>query len=889
MERIKNLSAGAKFVRADLHIHSFGTTGSFDVTDEMLTPENIVNTSISKNLSIISITDHNEIQNVEKAIEYASGKDILVIPGIEVSTTQGHLLVYFETFAELKKFYNKLTISEGRDRCNQGIVECLEIAQQLNGISILAHIELTSGFEKMIGRFGNQIEDILVHPSLYGFEITHKDSVSLYTEVDDNESRRNLIKLRIEKLNLNQDFEFPKVMSSDAHSLDKLGTNAEGNNRLTRIKVDSLNFQGLKIALLSHNSRIRLEDLIPEKIPHFVGISIDGALLDKQDTKFSKNLTCIIGGRGAGKSTLLETIRETSGNITDSKIVDSEVWPEKITLWYEDEVGQLIQISREKSSEVINDIDPANGLTKIPIESYGQGKTAETLQHYDKNPQVLIDFLDGFIDIKSLQNEEAEVRNSIIAMQAEINKVKVEISRIPEIEKQKKALEGKHAQMIKDKAGELVKYQTALIKEREIRKTIVNDLKELISRYRSILTDESVFKGFEVLSDEEIIVGKEYFKKVKDIVKEFSKVVASKSEELNKELNEKIKELNSEFKGWTEKEKLIQIEVDNKKADLEAKGIPFDLGRINQIALDLVFYQKQYQSLLKKKDDLKELLKNCLELTKKRLDIKDQIYFLRFEFARSVNENLHNSVDNLFVTIKYQKGTYSPFFVEAIKNIMQWRTSRVPKAEYIAKAISPIDFVNAIKKKDLSALKSIRTKENEVIFNESEIKSILEKFLDNNSYEELETVIYDDLPNIFVSKEVIQENGDKVFIKRELSQLSLGQQQSILLAILLQSKSKVPLLIDQPEDNLDSEFIFKTIVDNLRRIKESRQVIIVTHNPNIAVLGDAELIIPLKSTNNKTVIQNRGSIDRKETRLICCDILEGGQKAFIKRKEIYGI
>ncbi len=119
--------------------------------------------------------------------------------------------------------------------------------------------------------------------------------------------------------------------------------------------------------------------------------------------------------------------------------------------------------------------------------------------------------------------------------------------------------------------------------------------------------------------------------------------------------------------------------------------------------------------------------------------------------------------------------------------------------------------------------------------------------------------------------------------------MSLGQQQSVLLGILMLSKSKKPLIIDQPEDHLDSEFIFKTIVKNLRKIKETRQVIIVTHNPNIAVLGDAELIIPLKSTSIKSFVIGDGSIDRKDTRDVCCEILEGGHSAFIQRKRIYGI
>jgi ABC-type bacteriocin/lantibiotic exporter with double-glycine peptidase domain len=115
----------------------------------------------------------------------------------------------------------------------------------------------------------------------------------------------------------------------------------------------------------------------------------------------------------------------------------------------------------------------------------------------------------------------------------------------------------------------------------------------------------------------------------------------------------------------------------------------------------------------------------------------------------------------------------------------------------------------------------------------------------------------------------------------------MGQQQSILLTLLLYSKRNCPLIIDQPEDNLDSEFIYKTLVKNLKRIKEYRQVIIVTHNANIAVLGDSELIIPLKSTNEKTSIVDRGSIDNSKTNKTACGILEGGESAFKKRQTIY--
>src|SRR5690606_20966661 len=116
--------------------------GSFDVNDAQMTPQNIVDTALASNLKIISITDHNEILNSKTAIDYAQDKDILVVPGIEVSTTQGHLLVYFESFNNLRSFHGKLNISDDKERCSQGIVDCLNFAEQYGGFGILAHIEL---------------------------------------------------------------------------------------------------------------------------------------------------------------------------------------------------------------------------------------------------------------------------------------------------------------------------------------------------------------------------------------------------------------------------------------------------------------------------------------------------------------------------------------------------------------------------------------------------------------------------------------------------------------------------------------------------------------------------------------------------------------------------
>ena len=121
-----------------------------------------------------------------------------------------------------------------------------------------------------------------------------------------------------------------------------------------------------------------------------------------------------------------------------------------------------------------------------------------------------------------------------------------------------------------------------------------------------------------------------------------------------------------------------------------------------------------------------------------------------------------------------------------------------------------------------------------------------------------------------------------------VSQLSDGQRHTILLTIAMLADSNDPLIIDQPEDDLDNAFIASSVVMTLRAIKEKRQVIIVTHNANIAVLGDAELLLPMYRENDWGKAKDRGSIDSAATLLCVQNILEGGQEAFLRRKAIYG-
>jgi ABC-type enterochelin transport system ATPase subunit len=160
----------------------------------------------------------------------------------------------------------------------------------------------------------------------------------------------------------------------------------------------------------------------------------------------------------------------------------------------------------------------------------------------------------------------------------------------------------------------------------------------------------------------------------------------------------------------------------------------------------------------------------------------------------------------------------------------------------------------------------------------------------------LEEAVYDEVPRLVVSRPVldidgnpeISAKGKPTVLVREFGQLSLGQQQAIVLGMLLCSESTAPLLIDQPEDNLDSAFVFKILVRALRRIKERRQVILVTHNANIGVLSDTDLVVPLKANAERGRVVSPGSVETAATRELVCEVLEGGRTAYERRGQLYG-
>ena len=266
------LPRGARFHRADLHIHSFA--GSHDVRDCTMTPENIANIALAQRLGVIAVTDHNEINNVEATMKAAESTGLLVIPGVELSTPQGHLLAYLPSLEALQRLHGRLDVvdrGKPESRCRNTILDCLNIIRSLAGFGILAHVDAPSSFEIENPGGSPHKLDIICHPALLGIEVKSAASDISYGAGDPDSVRAQAGALRIQSLGLGSKQFLARVLFSDSHALNALGRNTAGDKKVTRLKMDTPSFDALRIALEDSDARVRIEDLIPPSIPYILG------------------------------------------------------------------------------------------------------------------------------------------------------------------------------------------------------------------------------------------------------------------------------------------------------------------------------------------------------------------------------------------------------------------------------------------------------------------------------------------------------------------------------------------------------------------------------------------------------------------------------------------
>jgi len=890
LPEITNLPRGARFFRADLHIHS--VAASHDVKDAGATPEAIVATASKEGLSIIAVADHNEIAGIPSALAAASPAQILVVPAVELSTPEGHLLCYLPNHDNLQRFYGQLSIVDRNtpnSRCQNAMLDCLNRLHALGGFAILAHVDAPGGLENEIPGSSPHKVDILCHRALLGIELKNANSTISYSDHDSDAGRVQIGSERRQRLGLGTHQYLARVLNSDAHTLKALGRNAAGDRKVTRYKMNSLSFASLRIALDDSGARVRIEDEIPRAVPFIKGIRMSGGFLDGQCIHFGPNLNCIIGGRGTGKSTTFEAIRCLTGQPSETTVIDSDVWPDQIDLLMEDQTGQVHHLTRPRSGEVENADDPLDGPVSFPVECYGQGETQQISQRAQTDPAALLDYLDRFVDVSEETGREEELRQALLDLQSKIEEAIRKVELIPQYERDLVLAQSQIQALEKANAKDIIVLQRKVELERQVRQVISNNAQAIArnTSQQDLRQNIASLKG--AADPATLVVGSAEFTAISAQAVVFEKAIAGVEATVKGAANSLSDVVNAQLTTWKAKEQSIVKQIDDKKRELEAQGIRVDMAYIQKLATDEAKLKQDVANLKSWKPHLDELWKQRREMLRERWAVRSRIAMKRSAFGQKASAALRASLADLNVSLKFDENGYSPEANDIIVEAMGWRTLQVPRASVLTEKLTLPKLLDAISRKDVGALQALKTDEGVVVFNKADVSAILERLSPNPVRFRLERAQVFDRPRLTVTKLVTDRAGKKHARTREFRQLSLGQQQSVLLAIMLSADSNTPLIIDQPEDNLDGEFIHQSVIPVLRRAKERRQVIVVTHNANIAVLGDAEQIVVLRASNEQGVILSRGSIDDQETRESACALLEGSREAFQRRARIYGV
>ena len=891
---------GSEWSKWDLHFH---TPSSYDYKDQSVTNDQIIDCLSDNKISVVAITDHHviDVARIKELSNLGSKKGITVLPGIEfLSDARGHEPVHFiaifpEDMMRLdyiwEQIKNRTNISriQGENKKHNEIycdlLDTIKIIKELGGIVTIHAGDKSNSIEA--------ITNSLPHTIAQKKDIADViDIFELGKESDQNDYTK-IVFPSIKKI-------IPMVICSDNHDIKqyKLKQNCW-------IKANPT-FEGLKQTIFEPIDRIAIQTDEPDnKKPYFVidqvrfidntGLS----LFPSEYIQINQNLSTIVGGKSTGKSLLLHYIGKTVdefevalrlGEVGASLGYDFDTspnfnfevkWRDGYSSWLKTMAGAPEEIGERKILYI-----PQNFLNKLSEKNI---KSKDTLNGFVQN--ILLQ--DETIKDKNqeLQDQIKNLSKTIPVDITEVFTLKKEIAQVEEEAKQigdEKGIEAfissleKEIDSIKNESGlnqeEITQYESLVEKEKDIT-TKISNLQE----------DKKTIGSFEESMNSEI----------------FS--ISSTHEEYTNYLNDgDIKKKFVEESGFiTGLNESLQKLVFGTTAEIERKITEYkkDLAVVKKDLEPLLSRVKLQTELNKKNDTIKGEQQKLDKLASKK-----KTFGLKTELLKSKTNELKKSY--LEINSKY----------EALKNEFKKYENRFDDITISVNIgfrsedfnIAVIDeFINKVSLKKV--LKQVSGEEYEYQYDPQTHIDIMHSILDGLISDNIKTIkgrssrdaIQKLLENRFYLDFKIGYQGDP------LDKMSPGKKSLVLLKLLIDlSDEEWPILLDQPEDDLDNRSVYKDLVLFLKEKKKQRQIIIVTHNPNLTVGSDTEEVIVANQEgqeigrDNKKFkfeyvsggLENSFELDevtepailyRKGIRQHVCEVLEGGKEAFQKREQKY--
>ncbi len=616
-------------------------------------------------------------------------------------------------------------------------------------------------------------------------------------------------------------------------------------------------------------------------------VHVKGGFLDGLHVEFEDNLNCIIGGRGTGKTTVIEILRWALDHMPDprdsqplyrviDRLIQANLRNGQVEVEIETLNGTCYRVRRGNGGAalVMNEAgDPVEidigRDTIFSVEIYSQNQ----IEDIANDPLFQLKLIDKFVaeNIKEVNSEiwgcERELRTNaseLIRLREDITTLKEKASELPEVTEKLKAykIEGsdEEAQVLqKASEGKALRDQErrALDRLQEILSGTAEKLREVVAGLPGAI-DELVDQG--------ILDGPngELLRQIKDLVdggahEALLKVeeAASLAEDTRDKLQKKVGEISVLH---LKQEKAYQELLEQREKD---KGKATERDRLRRRQSEL---QEEQKKLEKRREELRQKETARTTLLRRLSDMKDARFGERTGVADWLTSHLTPTIR---VRIEQYGNTdsYRDLLLEAMKGSGFKYTQVVDR---VVQRIPPHEFAAIVQRGDLQTLSD------HLEIDADRANRLMLQLKDKPAVFDVEVVDLHDRPTI-----ELKDGPDY----KDSTALSTGQKCTTILPILL-LESASPLLIDQPEDNLDNAFIYETVVKSVRGVRGKRQLIFVTHNPNIPVLGDAQRILVLQSTGRRASVKAVGTVDEVKDEIET--ILEGGREAFQRRKERYG-
>lgn len=876
------LPDGARFYRSALQVNPFAYLGRHNkqtsFTNETDYNAAIVQKCRDLSIEIIAVTDHYRVKHSAGLVQAARAAGIFAFGGFEASTKDGvHFLCLFDPDEDssLERFIGDCGVHNDNDLSPTGNKDCLELlncARSWGGICIAAHV----------GGNGGLLQTLKGQPRINVWKSDDLLACALAGPISEAPANlRDIID------NSNADYHRNRpiavINAQDVDSPEDLGKS--GSTCL--IKMSKISVEALRQAFLDAESRIRLNS-DPQPVPHseFLGMAWEGGFLDGTKVHFNNNLNVLVGGRGTGKSTIIESLRYVlaldplgeDARKAHESVVKQVLKPgTKISLLVRSHhpSERCYAIERTIPNPSVVKDETGKVLVLAPrdvvrgVEVFGQHEISELT----KSPEKLTLLLDRFVERDSstvsrksrLRADLERSRLGIANVQREIKLVDERLAALPSLEETLKRFQ---------EAGleERLKEKSQLVREERVLTTAGERLDPVRSAYQELTGVVSIDTAFVSAKAVEGLPNAELLTQAEGILNRLTERLRLTAQQIAGDIVGTEKELATLRANWNLRKDSVEAHYQTLLRELQKSKIDGEefirlkrqieelrplRERRETLTRDLSAYQEQRRKLLDEWENIKSAEYRALEAAARKVSrkLRDRVRVdVLMAGAREPLEKLLRETigGNLSATIeRLRRPDLS--LPDLVAHCREGRDALIKQYGLSSAAADPLaqsgdDLFMKIEELDLPSTTKIEL----------------------NTASEKETPSW-----------------------QGLDSLSTGQKATAVLLLLL-LESDAPLIVDQPEDDLDNRFITDGVVPTMRREKQLRQFLFSTHNANIPVLGDAELIVGLATDVQDSAVHGRtdpafmGAIDTGPVRELVEEILEGGKTAFEMRRLKYG-